>query len=125
MEDKKAEPAAESGTVERRQHLRVKLTARIAGRPLGVDQSFVVEEASVGGFSIKSPTPFVPDSDYRFRMSNESGQSTIVEALCRYCNPIPTEGDAGSPSYLVGFQFLPQDTKRLRLIWGAIAIDAP
>jgi hypothetical protein len=125
MQPNKPEPSAASDTVERRRHPRVKLTARIAGRPLGTEQSFVVEEASVGGFSIKSPTPFVPDADYRVRMSNESGQSTIVEVLCRYCNPIPVEGEGGASTYAVGFQFLPQDTKRLRLILGAIAIDAP
>lgn len=125
MDSRDEAEQAPAPTVERRQHLRVKLTARIEGRALGNDQSFAVEEASVGGFSLKSTKPFVADVDYRFRLSNESGQSTIVEVVCRYCKTLPAEPETTSPRYLAGFQFLPQATTRLRLILGAIAHDAP
>jgi len=124
MNPKNDPERASTPAAERRQHVRVKLTARIVGRPLGVEESFLVEEASVGGFSIRSTTRFVPDSEYRFRLENESGQSTIIETMCRYCNTVG-EGDGPLRRHHAGFQFLPQATRRLRLILGAIAIDAP
>jgi hypothetical protein len=111
-----------TGGVERRQHVRVKLTARIVGRPLGAEHSFVIQEASVGGFSFRCQTPFVPDVEYRFRLANESGQSTIVETVCRHCLLV---NDDLPKQYVAGFQFLPQATMRLRMILGAIATDAP
>jgi hypothetical protein len=124
MNTKKSEQRAAS-PVERRQHLRVKLTSPIVGRALGRTDTFVVEEASLGGFSMKSHVAFTPGADYRFRLTNQSGQATIIEVLCRYCNPVEGPEPGRSPSFVVGFQFLPQPTHRLRLIIGAIATDAP
>jgi hypothetical protein len=108
--------------IDRRAHVRVKLNTPIVARRIGGGDTFTVEEASLAGFSIKSPVRFEPESTHHFRLSNSSGQVAIIEAICRYC----TARDAADPpSHLVGFQFLPQPSRRLRLILGAIAIDAP
>jgi hypothetical protein len=118
--DKRDTPAA--ATTDRRANARVKLTPPLTARRIGGGDSFAIEEASIGGFSIKSPVPFEPDSVHQFRISNAGGQWAIVSAACRYC----TVPDSSEPSsHLVGFQFLPQPTRRLRIVLGAIAIDAP
>ena len=109
-------------SADRRAHVRVKLKTPIVARRLGGGDTFSVEEASVGGFSFKSPVPFEPGSTHHFRLSNAGGQVAMVGAVCRYCTAL--EG-VEPPSHLVGFQFEPQPARRLRLILGAIANDAP
>jgi hypothetical protein len=120
---KSAQPTTDSAS-DRRQHPRIKLTGPIVGQPVGGGETFVVDEASLGGFSIRSRTPFDPESKYRFRLSSPSGQATVVAAVCRYCTATPGDGEREPATYVVGFQFLPQPTRRLRLILGAIAMDA-
>jgi len=122
MKKSKDEPSKKTPEIERRANVRVKLNAPIVARRIGGGDTFHLEEASIGGFSIKSPVPFEPGSTHHFRLSNVSGQVAVVEAVCRYCTVI--EG-AVPLSHVVGFQFLPQPTRRLRLILGAIAIDTP
>ena len=108
---------------DRRQHPRVKLTAQLVARHVGRGESFVVDEASMGGFSIVTPTPFEPDSQHHFRLSGPSGDADIISAACRHCSRIERGGQ--DPAYRAGFQFLSQPTRRLRIILGAIAADAP
>jgi hypothetical protein len=108
---------------ERRAQQRVKLTAPLVARLVGSRVTSIVDEASTGGFSMRTVTPFDPGATYRFRLASSSGQVAVVAVMCRYClQPEPP----GEPrTHLVGFQFLPQDTQRLRLVLGAIAMDAP
>jgi hypothetical protein len=47
----------------------------------------------------------------------------MIGAVCRYCRLVNEAPEP--PSFLVGFQFIAQPTKRLRLFLGAIAMDAP
>lgn len=118
---KPEEPHTED--LDRRQNPRVKLTAQVVARHVGRAESFVVDEASVGGFSIITPAPFEPDSEHHFRLAGPSGDAAIISAACRHCSRIEREGQA--PAYRAGFQFLSQPTRRLRIILGAIAADAP
>ena len=108
---------------DRREHPRVKLSGGVTAKLVGTSEIFILDEASVGGFSIRSPKEFLPATTYRFRVESRSGQAAVVMAVCRHCLRMEHGGDA-SP-YLVGFQFLPQDTQRLRIILGAIANETP
>jgi hypothetical protein len=120
---KKPEPSAKTAD-DRRQHPRVKLvTTPLTGRLTSGGENFVVEEASVSGFSMTSGATFVPGTAYRFRISSSQQHIAVVAAMCRSCTPVEREG--APLSYRAGFQFLPQPSRRLRLILGAIAMDAP
>jgi len=90
-------------------------------RHIGSTETFLVEEASLGGFSIRSDIAFDPGTEHHFRVASPTGQVAVVAAVCRYCAPT-TEAQA---AFLVGFQFPPQPTLRLRLFLGAVAMDAP
>jgi hypothetical protein len=106
---------------ERRAQPRVKLTTQITAKLVGRKETFVIDEASTGGFSLSTPRrTFEGGQAYRFRLENPSGQAAVITAVCRYCLPVDDRS-----AYLVGFQFLPQDTRQLRLIFGAIANEAP
>jgi hypothetical protein len=105
---------------ERRAQPRVKLTTPITARLVGSKETFVIDEASTGGFSLRTPRTFEGGQAYRFRFETTAGQAAVLTAVCRYCLPV----DHGS-RYLAGFQFLPQSTRQLRLIFGAIANEAP
>jgi hypothetical protein len=89
-------------------------------RHIGLADTFPVEAASLGGFSIRSGVAFEPGTEHHFRVESPTGQVAVVAAVCRYC-AAATDAPA---AYLVGFQFPPQPTKRLRLFLGAIAMDA-
>ena len=101
--------------VDRRAHVRVKLNATISARRIGGDDTLNIEEASIAGFSTKSPVPFEPESSYHFRLSGPGGQVAVVGAVCRYCTVL--EG-GDSPSYLVGFQLEPLPARRVELLFG-------
>jgi hypothetical protein len=105
---------------ERRSNPRIKMLTTITARLVGTHEMFVLDEASVGGFSVRSPTKFVPGTSYRLRLESATGQATVLQAVCRYCISVPLE-----KTHVVGFQFVPQDRAKLRLILGAIANDAP
>ena len=108
---------------DRRQHPRVKLSAQLVARHVGRGESFTIDEASVGGFSMTTTTPFEPGSQHHFRFAGPSGETAIIGAECRHCSRLEREGEA--PAYRAGFQFLSQPTRRLRIILGAIAAEAP
>ena len=122
MNEKKSENP--QGTEEdRRQHQRVTLSAKLVARHVGRGESFTVDEASVGGFSITTTTVFEPGSQHHFRFAGPSGETSIIGAECRHCSRLEREGEG--PAYRAGFQFLSQPTRRLRIILGAIAAEAP
>jgi hypothetical protein len=106
--------------LDRRAHPRVKLSTQITARLVGTRETFVIDEASTGGFSLSAPRTFEEGQAYRFRLESPSGQAAVISAQCRYCR-----ASEQGPAYCVGFQFAPQDTQRLRLILGAIANEAP
>ena len=111
------------GQPERRLQVRVQLSEPLMARDIGLADTFLVLEASLGGFSVQSDLAFSPGSEHHFRVASPTGQVAVVTAICRYCTKAPDSSD--SPAYLVGFQFTPQPTKRLGLFLGAIAMDAP
>ncbi len=123
METAQRERSGRSTTaaVDRRAHVRVKLDAAISARRIGGDDTLTIEEASIAGFSTKSPVPFEPESSYHFRLSDPAGQVAVVGAVCRYCTVL--EG-GDSPSYLVGFELEPLPARRVELIFGASLSDA-
>jgi hypothetical protein len=109
------------GQAERRRQVRVQLSEPLLARHIGLADTFAVEEASLGGFSIHSHVAFDPGTEHHFRVESPTGQVAVVAAVCRYCTPT-TDAQA---AFLVGFQFPPQPTRRLRVFLGAIAMDAP
>ena len=117
------EPSS-AGWTERRGHPRVMLTTPLFGRLTSGGQTFTVEEASARGFSMISPVMLAPGRSYQFRMWSDPAHATVVAAVCRSSTLIP-DADGGSWRYRNGFQFLPQSGRRLRLILGAIAVNAP
>jgi hypothetical protein len=108
---------------DRRAHPGVKPCGNITAKLVGTPEMFVLDEASVDGFSIHSPKEFVPTTPYRFRVESPSGGAAVVMAVCRRC--VRAEHVSDSNGYLVGFEFLPQDTQRLRILLGTIANEAP
>ena len=105
---------------EGRAQARVKLATPITARLVGSKETFVIVEASTGGFSRSTPRTFAEGQAYRFRIESPAGQAAVIAAVCRHCLPADD-----SSAYLVGFQFMPQNTRRLRLILGATANEAP
>ena len=109
---------------ERRQHPRVKLAVSpLLGRRVTGGETFVVEEASASGFSMTGSTSFAHGTSYQFRVWSTADHVTVVVAVCRYCTLIEREN--GPWTYRSGFQFLPQSGRRLRVILGALAMNAP
>jgi hypothetical protein len=107
---------------ERRQNPRVVLTLTpLFGRRVGGGPTFVIEEASTSGFSIMSRSPYLPGTSYQFRIWSTEAQVTIVAAVCRSCTLLEQQPWL----HRVGFQFLPQSARRLRVVLGAIATNAP
>ena len=107
---------------ERRQHARVKLTASpLLGRRISGGDTFVVEEASSTGFSMVSRSKFTPGTSYQFRMWSSQHSVAIVAAVCRSCTLVESEPWL----HRVGFQFLPQSGRRLRIILTAIEMNTP
>ena len=121
--DTKKSQETHAAEIDRRQNPRVKLAVQLVARHVGRGDSFVVEEASVGGFSVVTAMAFEPDSQHHFRFAGPSGDTAIVSAICRHCTRI--EGQDQTQAYRAGFQFLSQPTRRLRIILGAVATDAP
>ena len=121
MRTKTDETCALAG-VDRRAAARVTLRTPLVARRPGDPTSFAIEEASMGGFSIKSPVSLQPDTIHHFRIANAKGQVAMVQVACRNCVQLQTDG---APLYRIGFEFLPQSTRRLRIVLGALASDAP
>ena len=111
------------GQIERRLQVRVQLSEPLMARHIGRTDTFLVEEASLGGFSLRSDVVFEPGTEHHFRVTSPTGQVAMIATVCRYCTLASEPHETAS--YLVGFQFSPQPTKRLRLFLGAIAMDAP
>jgi hypothetical protein len=108
---------------ERRLQIRVQLSEPLMARHIGRADTFLVEEASLGGFSLRADVAFEPGTEHHFKVASPTGQVAMIAAVCRYCTLANESTEP--PRYLVGFQFTPQPTKRLRLFLGAIAMDAP
>ena len=89
---------------------------------IGRTDTFLVEEASLGGFSVRSDVVFEPGTEHQFRVTSPTGQLATIATVCRYCTLVSEPHETAR--YLAGFQFTPQPTKRLRLFLGAIAMDA-
>jgi hypothetical protein len=100
---------------ERRVTRRVPFNRLIAAKVVGTNDSFFLDDASLGGFAIRSEKPFVAGSLYRFRLQNTAGQSTVVQAVCRYCVRATFERD-----HRVGFEFVLHEHGRLQLVIDAM-----
>ena len=89
MDDPKQLPP---GQLERRLLVRVQLSEPLMARHIGRTNTFLVEEASLGGFSLRSDVVFQEGTEHHFRVASPTGQVAIVAAVCPYCTAIP-----GSP----------------------------
>ena len=113
---------ATSIEVDRPSRLSVKLDTAIIARRFGGGDTFTIEAASIAGFSIRSSVPFEQKSVHHFRVSGADGQMVLVGAVCRYC----TGCEGSDPtSYVVGFELEPAPARRVELILGVMANDAP
>ena len=95
---------------ERRQHLRLRVTAPI--RVLCLDTrstSFVLFDLGSGGFSMRTPTEVPVGMVMRFRFSlPDESWAAVLSGQSVYCRPDPSV--ANGRVFLSGFKFLHPET---------------
>jgi hypothetical protein len=107
-----ATPQRKAG-IERRRLPRVRALSTLYGYAVELEAKVEVREVSVGGFSAESPVEFVAGSVYTFLFSIADGTETMVRCECRHTRASQA---GGTPRYIAGFQFLPNQEDSLRII---------
>ena len=102
-----------SKPAERRRFPRVKIMSRLRGYWVELDVTVTVRDASLGGFSVLSPSPFPVGSEQSFLFSTADGRETLAFVQCRHCTPLAS---GGGVAYVAGFEFLPQPADNLALV---------
>jgi len=104
--------------IERRRLPRIAVLSALDGYGVDLDLKVTVLEISLGGFSVESPEPFVVGSEHAFLFSAADGRETMVRCQCRH---VKMSGGLGKPTYIAGFEFLPQPAENLELIADTVA----
>jgi hypothetical protein len=104
---------------ERRRYPRVNIVAELHGRLVELDMTVAMRDISQGGFAVESSIEFPIGREHTFLFSFGETRKMTVVAVCRHCRSI--EAENGRPSYLAGFEFLPQSFEQLLLILDMVA----
>lgn len=66
-----------------------------------------VRDIGLGGFSIETMTPLEPGGEHLIRFVSADEWSAVLTALVSNCRP--SCGEDGSPLYVAGLSFMPDD----------------
>jgi hypothetical protein len=103
----------ETEVAERREFPRIRLFGDLHGRPVPLQVTLVLQDISVGGFSVESPIDFRPGVQFWFELIG-SGSSAMLRATCLHCvRANPFYGDV----FFAGFQFTRSEERDLEGIW--------
>jgi len=94
-------------TAERRKHPRFLAAGRIAGHLIERDTPVRVRDIGLGGFSIETTTPLEAGGEHHIRFVSADEWSAVMTALVANCRPSCAED--GSPLFVAGLSFLPDD----------------
>ena len=92
---------------ERRKHPRFLAAGKIAGHLIDRDMPVRVRDIGLGGFSIETMTPLEPGGEHLIRFVSADEWSAVLAALVSNCRP--SCGEDGSPLYVAGLSFMPDD----------------
>ena len=97
---------------ERREFPRIRAFGELHGRPVPLQVTLVLEDLSLGGFSIESPLDFRPGVEYWFELIGRDG-AAMLRAICMHCaGTSPFYG----ADYFAGFRFARTDEKDIEAI---------
>lgn len=99
-------------SLERRKHPRFLAAGRLAGYLLEHDLPVRVRDIGLGGFSIETMTPLEPGAAHSVRFISRDDWTATLPALVANCRP--SCADDGSPRFVSGFAFLPDDAPDTR-----------
>jgi hypothetical protein len=96
-----------SPAVERRKHPRFLAAGRITAHLIDRDLAVRVRDIGLGGFSIETMTPLETASEHQIRFEAADGWSAVMTAFVANCRPSCAAD--GSPLFVTGLSFLPDD----------------
>jgi hypothetical protein len=77
----------------------------IDGLIVPLDVPLVVRDLSLGGFSVQSPSPFMPGARHHFRFTAATREAVVLDGVAVHCHLVKPEA-SGQVSYMTGFEFL-------------------
>ena len=87
-----------------------------------LDLAVIIQEISLGGFSVESSKPFEVGSDQTFLFTASDGRETMVACTCRHARLSFAKGPAVC---VAGFEFLPQPSENLQIIVDTVRMLGP
>jgi hypothetical protein len=92
---------------ERRKHPRYLAAGKLAGHLIEQDMPVRVRDIGLGGFSIETLTPLETGGEHQIRFVSIDEWTAVVTAMVANCRPSCAED--GSPLFVAGLSFLPDD----------------
>ena len=105
---------------DRRRFPRIWLIGDLHGRPVRVNEPFVLLEMSLGGFSVESCIPFPTGAEHPFEFTSVGG-TTVLRGVAIHCMRV--DQGKGLPTYTCGFAFKEDganDRAAIRLLMNAL-----
>ena len=99
---------------ERRRHPRFAAAGRLAGHLLDQDLPVRVRDIGLGGFSIETMRPMPEGGAHRVRFVAVDDWSAELPAMVANCRP--SCASDGTPLFVCGLSFLPDDAPNTRQV---------